>query len=143
MKSSAIERQNRPALLYGASLVAAATLTATTLIMIDPRPVLSQVVELLKVDVATVAKGYRTTKLVGSSVVNEKNVKIGTIDDIVLAIDGNVFPVLQVGSFLGLGGRLVAVPYSSLVITESGKRIELPGASADALRKLVEVKYGT
>jgi hypothetical protein len=32
-----------------------------------------------------------------------------------------------VGELLGIGSRLIAVPYSSLQISEEGKRIVLPG----------------
>ncbi|SRR5258708_5022323 len=47
-------------------------------------PALPQaVVELIKVDFSVVAKGYRMSKLLGSNVINEKNEKIGTIDDVI------------------------------------------------------------
>jgi hypothetical protein len=56
--------------------------------------------------------------------------------------DGNaMFAILQVGSFLGLGGKLVAVPYKSLVIKDAGKTIILRGGSREALGALVEFKY--
>lgn len=103
----------------------------------------SQGVQLLKVDVAVVAKGYRMSKLIGSGVTNEKNEKIGTIDEIIADRNRVLFAVLQVGGFLGMGAHLVAVPYESLVIDETGKKIELPGASKDELKKLSEFKYGT
>jgi len=48
--------------------------------------------------------------------------------------------VLQVGAFLGLGGRLVAVPYESLIIDERGEKIVLPGATREELNKLLEFK---
>jgi hypothetical protein len=50
--------------------------------------------------------------------------------------------VLQVGGFLGLGGHLVAVPYQSLVLDDTGDKIVLPGATPDELKKLAEFKYG-
>ena len=109
-----------------------------------PRVVLSQAaVGLLKVDVALVDKGYRLGKLMGQTVVNEKNEKIGTLDDIVLGQDRRMYAVLQVGGFLGIGSHLVAVPYDSLKIADAGKRIELPGATQEELKKLTEVKYQT
>jgi hypothetical protein len=52
-----------------------------------------------------------------------------------------LFAVLQVGGFLGLGGRLVAVPYESLTIGDNGRKITLPGASKEELQKLAEFKY--
>ena len=65
-------------------------------------------VQLIKVDLSVVAKGYRISKLVGATVINDKNEKIGTIDDVVADKDKKQlsFAVLQVGGFLGvwLGG---------------------------------------
>jgi hypothetical protein len=111
------------------------------LIVVNPRPVLSQVVKLVTVDVNVVAQGYRISRLTGSSVVNEKNEKIGTIDDFVVARNRSLFAVLQVGGFLGMGAHLVAVPYESLVVEEEGRNVQLPGASKDELKKLPEIKF--
>jgi hypothetical protein len=49
--------------------------------------------------------------------------------------------VLQVGGFLGVGGRLVAVPYDSLVIDDKGQKVTPPGASKDELKKLSQFNY--
>jgi hypothetical protein len=51
------------------------------------------------------------------------------------------FAVLQVGGFLGVGARLTAVPYDSLVIDDKGQKITLPGATKDELKKLSEFNY--
>jgi sporulation protein YlmC with PRC-barrel domain len=109
----------------------------------EPGSVFPQGVELLRVDVSVVAKGYRASRLLGSSVVNDKNEKIGSLDDIIIDRNQVMFAVVQVGGFLGLGGRLVAVPYKTLVIDDEGKKIELPGATKEALRGLAEFKYAT
>ena len=100
-------------------------------------------VQLIKVDLSVVAKGYRISKLVGATVINDKNEKIGTVDDVVADKDKKQlsFAVLQVGGFLGLGGQLVVVPYDSLVIDETGQKITLPGASKDELKKLSTFNY--
>ena len=111
------------------------------LIVANPKPVLSQGVQLIQVDVNVVAHGYRVSKLTGSSVTNEKNEKIGTLDDFVVARNRSLFAVLQIGGFLGMGVHLVAVPYDSLVIDDEGSKIQLPGASKDELKKLTEFKY--
>jgi sporulation protein YlmC with PRC-barrel domain len=112
------------------------------LMVAHPMTVLSQAVQLVKVDVSVVAKGYRVSKLIGSNVTNEKNEKIGSIDDMIVDRSRNLYAVLQVGGFLGLGGRLVAVPYGSLNIDDEARKIELPGASKDELKNLPEFKYG-
>ena len=118
------------------------------LIVAAPHPVFSQGVQLVKVDVQVVANGYRVSKLTGQVVVNDKNERIGKIDDFVIGHDEghSLFTVLEVGGFLGIGSRLVAVPYDSLTIDQKGSKIEkiaLPGASKDQLEKLTEFRYGT
>lgn len=107
-------------------------------------PALPQMgVQLIKVDLSVVAKGYRMSKLIGGSVINDKNEKIGTVDDVIADKDKKQlsFAVLQVGGFLGVGGHLVAVPYDSLVIDDTGQKITLPGASKDELKKLSQFNY--
>ena len=100
-------------------------------------------VSLVKVDLSVVSQGYRLSKLLGSNVINDKNEKIGTIDDLIADKDKKQlqFAVLQVGGFLGVGGRLVAVPYDSLVIDDKGQKVTLPGASKDELKKLSQFNY--
>lgn len=111
-----------------------------------PSPLLAQAVQLVKVDLAVVGKGLPASKLIGNSIVNDKDEKIGSLDDIIVGTDGDhsLFGVVQVGGFLGIGKRLVAVPYDSLKIDEKdGKvqKVELPGASKDQLKQLAEFKY--
>ena len=122
---------------YAAALIAAMLASSAAL------PVLSQGVELVVVDIHAVADGYRASKLIGSSVVNDQNEKIGTIEDIIIGRDRVLFAVLQVGGFLHLGGHRVAVPYQSLVLDEAGSKIKLPGATQEALKKLPEFKYAS
>ena len=106
-------------------------------------PALSQGVQLVVVDVHAVAEGYRASKLIGSSVVNDQNEKIGTIEDIIIGKDKVLFAVLQVGGFLHIGGHMVAVPFQSLVLDETGSKIKLPGATQEALKNLAEFKYAS
>ena len=106
-------------------------------------PAFSQVVRLLSVDVKEVAKGWRTTKLHGSAVVNDKDEKIGSIDDIIIGKDKILFAVIQVGGFLGLGGHLIATPFEQLKLDDEKGKIVLPGASKDELKKLPEFRYLT
>jgi len=48
--------------------------------------------------------------------------------------------VLQVGGFLGIASRRVAVPYDDLHIDEAARKVVLPGATKDELRKMAEVQ---
>ena len=111
------------------------------LFIVGANPALSQGVQLVNVNVSVVAKGYRLSKLLGATVRNDKNENIGKIDDVIIDNSKNMFTVLQVGGFLGLGSHYVAVPYDSLKISEDGKQIVLPHASKDELKKLAEFKY--
>jgi sporulation protein YlmC with PRC-barrel domain len=122
------------------TLIAAGGLFVLLLIAYSA-PVQSQAVRLVTVDVNVVGQGYRASKLMGTSVTNEKNEKIGTLNDLVLARDRSLFAVLEVGGFLGMGAHLVAVPYETLVINDEGRDIRLPGASKDELKKLPEVRF--
>ena len=60
-----------------------------------------QSVEIAKVDVQKVAAGYRASKVIGSSVVNDANETIGKIDDLLVTRDGKEpYAVLSIGGFL-------------------------------------------
>src|SRR5580700_1633289 len=86
-----------------------------------------QTVPIAKVDVQTVAAGYRASKVIGSSVRNEANEPIGKIDDLLVTRDGKEpYAVLSIGGFLGLGTHLVVVRYDSLRFDPENK-IVLPG----------------
>jgi sporulation protein YlmC with PRC-barrel domain len=102
----------------------------------------SQTVTLMKVDPASLATGYRTSKVVGSKVVNEANETVGTIDDLIVTPNEKVpFAVLSVGGFLGMGTKYVVVPFSSLQVKD--KQMVLPGATKASLKALPEFKYNT
>jgi hypothetical protein len=101
------------------------TIGTALAVVLAAGPALTQAaVALVKVDLSVVAKGYRMSKVIGSNVTNDKDEKIGTIDDVI-----------------AMGGHLVVVPYDQLVIDDTGKKITLPGASKDALKNLSEYKY--
>ena len=87
-----------------------------------------QTVELVKVDVQKLAAGYRASKVIGTSVVNDANETIGKIDDLLVSSDGKQpYAVLSIGGFLGVGTHLVVVPYETLKFAD--KRVTLPGGS--------------
>jgi PRC-barrel domain len=119
---------------------ASATLMAGTALALSGyrAPARAQAVHLLAVDIKVVDEGYRASKLMGRPVENEANQKIGTLDDLVIAKNKSLYGIVQIGSFLGLGGYLIAVPYDSFDISDAGRKILLAGASKEALGKLPE-----
>jgi sporulation protein YlmC with PRC-barrel domain len=126
-------------LLLAAAVAAATALAAPAFVLAQGTP---QTVQLTKVDVVKVATGYRASKVIGASVVNEANDTVGKVDDIIIGQDGkSPFVVLSVGGFLGMGNKLIVLPYEQLKTT--GSKIVLPGATAEALKALPEFKYAS
>jgi hypothetical protein len=83
--------------------------------------------------------------LLGKTVVNDKNDKIGKVDDLIISPgkDGNTpaasFAIIGVGGFLGIGKRDVAIPTQQLKI--QNKQLTLPGATKDAVKALPPFVY--
>jgi len=101
-----------------------------------------QTVDLVKVDVQKLAAGYRASKVIGSNVLNDANETIGKIDDLLVSPDGKQpYAVLSIGGFLGMGTRLVVVPYDTLKFAD--KKVVLPGGTKESLKILPEFKYAT
>jgi hypothetical protein len=95
-----------------------------------------------QVNVTQLADGYRTSKLVGAAVKNAAGDTVGKIDDLIVSRnDKLLYAVVSVGGFLGVGSKLVAVPYASLQVDQ--KNLVLPNASKDQLKALPEFKYAT
>ena len=87
-----------------------------------------------------IAEGWRASKLIGASVYKDSNQKVGKICDLIIAPDGSIsVAILDVGGFLGLANRHVAIPVEQF--SQISPRIVLPGATKDALKQLPEFKY--
>jgi hypothetical protein len=99
-----------------------------------------QSVEIAKVDVQKVAAGYRASKVIGNSVLNDANETIGKIDDLLVTRDGKEpYVVLSIGGFLGMGTHMVVVRYDSLKFEDN--KIVLPGGTKDGLQRLPAFEY--
>jgi sporulation protein YlmC with PRC-barrel domain len=58
---------------------------------------------------------WRASKVVGLNVYNEQNEAVGAINDLLMDKSGSVkAAVISVGGFLGMGARLVALPYDEI-----------------------------
>lgn len=119
-------------------LAVAITVPASALTFSTPATAQKPVV-LAVVDVKLVALGFRISELMRKPVYNPQGQKIGEVDDFIVQRDKVLMTIINVGGFLGIGGRLIAVPYSSLQMTNKG--MVLPGASKQAVGKLPAFHY--
>ena len=92
-------------------------------------------------ELKTIARGWSARKqILGKSVYNDKDDKVGDVEDLIIAPDSSVsYAIIGVGGFLGLGERQVAIPVSRF--TNSEGRIVLPGATKDALQAMPSFQY--
>ncbi len=89
------------------------------------------------VDSVSLANGRRASQVIGSNVYNENNDSIGEVQDIVIPnAGGQPVAVISVGGFLGIGSRLVAVPYERLQHNAERNRWMLPGATKESLQSM-------
>ena len=94
--------------------------------------------EIAKVDVQRVIAGYRASKVIGNSVLNDESETIGKIDDLLVTRDGNEpYAILSIGGFVGMGNHKV-VRYDSLQFADN--KIVLPGGTKDGLKMLTCVR---
>ncbi|MBV9735327.1 MAG: PRC-barrel domain-containing protein [Acidisphaera sp.] len=87
--------------------------------------------------------GWRSSRIVGANVYNDSNQSIGTVNDLIVGDDGKVTTaVISVGGFLGIGSKLVAVPYDQLHFEQADNTAPTlpPGA---AMRTAVAPGTGT
>jgi sporulation protein YlmC with PRC-barrel domain len=89
----------------------------------------------------TTADGQmRLGKMVGASVYNDQNQSVGSIDDVLMGHDNKATTaVISVGGFLGMGSKLVSVPFDQLKV--EANRIVMPGATKASLSGMPEYKY--
>jgi hypothetical protein len=87
----------------------------------------------------------RASKIIGSSVYNDHDDKIGSIDDLVIGSDHALHAVLSVGGFLGMDAKLVEVPFDKLEFGNtkgsSDNRVVLPGMTKEQLTSMPDFNY--
>ena len=81
-------------------------------------------------------------EILGKAVYNDKNERIGKIDDIIIAPDKAVsYAIIGAGGFLGVDRHDVAVPVSQIQLQNT--KLVLPGASKKALAATPNFEYAT
>jgi sporulation protein YlmC with PRC-barrel domain len=92
---------------------------------------------MMAVDSARLRDGRRASQVIGSTIYNENNESIGEVEDLIVpSAGGQPVAILSVGGFLGIGARLVAVPYERLQHNAERNRWMLQGATKDSLQSL-------
>ncbi len=88
--------------------------------------------------------GWRSSQIVGATVYNDRDERIGSVDDLIVGQDGRVSEaVLSVGGFLGFGAKLVAVPYDQLRFEERTETRSAVGVPATDVRASPTAPIGT
>jgi len=83
----------------------------------------------------TADKDVRASKVIGASVYNDHDQKIGTVDELLMDTNHDVTQaVLSVGGFLGVDSKLVAVKIDRLSVKPD--RIVMAGATKDGLTQM-------
>lgn len=96
---------------------------------------------------SVVTERPRLSQIIGGNVYNERNERVGEVDDVILATPSGTsqapMAIIQVGGFLGLGGRLVSVPLNDLRWNAENSRIVMPGATKEALQSRAPFEYNS
>jgi PRC-barrel domain len=122
------------------------TALSCTILLVSGGSVAAQVAGSSRIGVAVeemraVAVGWSAKKqILRQSVYNEKQQKVGIIDDLIIAPDTAVsFVIIGAGGFVGVGRHDVAIPVSQLK-QQDGKFV-LAGATKEAIKALPKFEY--
>lgn len=88
-----------------------------------------------------VATGWSARReLLGQTVYNEKNEKIGSVDDLIVSTSKALsYAIIGAGGFLGVAKHDVAIPVSQF--TENEGKFVLAGATKDAIKAMPQFEY--
>ena len=88
-----------------------------------------------------VSMGWSTKRtILGQPVFNDKDERVGSIDDIIIAPDKAVsYAIINAGGFTGLTKHDVAIPVSQLKLVD--KKLVLAGATKEALKASPPFQY--
>lgn len=76
------------------------------------------------IDRAALSGSWRASKLMGMSVYNQANEKLGEVNELLVDPAGKISAVvIGVGGFLGMGEHDVAVSMSQLTVTDNGRPV--------------------
>src|SRR5262245_1586460 len=132
---------NRRACLSGVALAVAALVVVGSAGRLGAQVAGSTTLGVSVEEVKAVALGWSAKKkILGKPVYNDKNEKIGVVDDLIITPDRSLsFAIIGAGGFLGMAKHDVAIPVGQFK-DDKGK-IVLPGATKDALKAMPKFEY--
>jgi hypothetical protein len=89
---------------------------------------------------SALASRPRMSQIIGTRIYNDRDQNVGEVDDVLLTPTGLV-AIVQVGGFLGIGGRLVQMPLNDVRWNAERERLVLPGATKEALETRPAFEY--
>ena len=91
--------------------------------------------------VTDVVKGWSVKKeILAHDVYNDKNEKVGSIDDLIVGLDkASSFAIVGAGGFLGIDRHDVAIPFKHF--QEKDGKFILPGATKESVKGMPQFHY--
>ena len=92
-------------------------------------------------ELVILAKGWSATKqIIGKDVYNDKDEKVGVVEDLIIAPDKAVsYAIIGAGGFLGMAKHNVAIRVNNFKLMDG--KITLPGATKDAVKTMPAFEY--
>lgn len=118
-----------------------ASLTLAAPMLVNAQVAGSTVVGVSVSEMRDVADGWSAKRsILGQPVYNDKNERVGSVDDIIVAPDKAVsYAIVNAAGFLGLTKHDVAVPVSQFKLVD--QKLVLAGATKDALKASPPFEY--
>jgi sporulation protein YlmC with PRC-barrel domain len=86
-------------------------------------------------------KSHRASELRGNDILNDRQERIGTIEDIINDRGHALYAVSASQGFRGSQAPLVIIPFSVIELNGDGRKLALPGTTTEELEKLPEHEY--
>ena len=127
--------------MRGANILIAASLALMTPGLAQAQVAGSTVLGVAAAELREVATGWSAKRQVlGRPVFNDKNEKVGTVDDIIISPDKAVsYAIIGAGGFLGVASHDVAIPVNQF--TQSDGKLVLAGATKEAIKAMPPFQY--
>ena len=92
-------------------------------------------------ELSEVTTGWSAKRqILGQTIYNDKNEKVGKVDDIIVAPDKAIsYAIVGAGGFLGVASHDVAIPVNQF--TQADGKLVLAGATKEAIKAMPPFEY--